>query len=87
MASPYPTLRLVLLRSAAVVAVSGALALASRRTLVPQAAMAAAWLLPCLALVESDPGRWPGGFPLPVAAGAVAAGYALPLLAAPGRRP
>lgn len=79
-ASPYPTLRLVLLRSATVVAVSGALALAAS-TLVPQGQLAAAWLLPCLALVMLTLilTRW---VPQPVAAGTVAAGYALPLLVA-----
>ncbi len=79
-ASPYPTLRLVLLRSATVVAVSGALALLAS-ALVPQGQMAAAWLLPCLALVMLTLilARW---VPQPVAAAVVAAGYSLPLLMA-----
>lgn len=79
-ASPYPTLRLVLLRSATVVAASGALALLAS-ALVPQGQMAAAWLLPCLALVMLTLilTRW---VPQPVAAAVVAAGYALPLLMA-----
>jgi hypothetical protein len=79
-ASPYPTLRLVLLRSATVVAVSGALALLAS-ALVPQGQRAAAWLLPCLALVMLTLilTRW---VPQPVAAAGVAAGYALPLLLA-----
>lgn len=79
-ASPYPTLRLVLLRSATVVAVSGALALVAS-ALVPQGQVAAAWLLPCLALVMLTLilTRWVAQ---PVAAGVVAAVYALPLLMA-----
>lgn len=78
-ASPYPALRLVLLRSAAVVLTTGALsALAS--TFVPDADTAAAWLLPSLALVSLTlvTARW---LPLPVAAGAVATTYAVPLMA------
>ena len=49
-------------------------------TLVPDVDVAAAWLLPCLALVSLTLvlARW---LPLPVAAGAVAVAYALPLLA------
>ena len=79
-ASPYPTLRLVLLRSATVVAVSGALALAAS-AFVPGGQVAAAWLLPCLALTALTlvTARW---VPLPVAAVGVAAAYVLPLLAA-----
>lgn len=79
-ASPYPTIRLVLLRSMTVVAVSGLLALAAS-AFVPQGGIAAAWLLPCLALVSLTlvVTRW---VELPVAAVGVAAAYALPLLAA-----
>ncbi|MEO8106257.1 MAG: zf-HC2 domain-containing protein [Actinomycetes bacterium] len=79
-ATPYPTLRLILLRSATVVAVSGLLALAAS-TFVPDGDIAAAWLLPCLALVSLTLvlTRW---VPLPVAAAGVAAVYALPLLSA-----
>jgi hypothetical protein len=79
-AAPYPTLRLVLLRSAAVVLASGSMA-AVASTFVPDADAAAAWLLPSLALVGLTLviARW---LPLPVAAATVAASYALPLLAA-----
>jgi hypothetical protein len=78
--SPYPTLRLVLLRSAAVVLASGAVA-ALASLLVPDATVAAAWLLPSLALVSLTLvlARW---LALPVAAGAVAVCYAVPLMAA-----
>ncbi len=78
-ASPYPTLRLVLLRSASVVAASGALALAAS-ALVPDGEIAAAWLLPSLALITLTLllTRW---LALPVAAFGVAAAYAVPLLA------
>ena len=79
-ASPYPTLRLVLLRSATVVAASGALAVVAS-AFVPNGHVAAAWLLPCLALVSLAllMARWVA---LPIAAFAVAATYALPLLVA-----
>ncbi len=79
-ASPYPTLRLVLLRSATVVAASGVLAVVAS-AFVPNGRVAAAWLLPCLALVSLTLllARWVA---LPVAAFAVAATYALPLLVA-----
>lgn len=79
-ACPYPTLRLVLLRSVTVVAVSGALALAASM-LVPNGGIAAAWLLPCLALVSIVLllSRW---LSHSVAAMIVAAAYALPLLSA-----
>jgi Putative zinc-finger len=78
--SPYPTLRLVLLRATAVVLASGALAVVAS-TMVPDVNGAAAWLLPSLALVSLTLvlARW---LPLPVAAGAVAVSYAVPLLAA-----
>ena len=78
--SPYPTLRLILLRSAAVVAVSGLLAL-TVSPFVPSARVSAAWLLPCLALVALTLvlARW---IALPVAAFGVAAAYALPLFSA-----
>jgi hypothetical protein len=78
--TPYPTIRLVLLRSAAVVLASDALALAASM-LVPDAGVAAAWLLPSLALVGLTLAiaRW---LSLPVAAGTVSVVYALPLLAA-----
>ncbi|MCZ3386957.1 MAG: zf-HC2 domain-containing protein [Actinomycetia bacterium] len=79
-ASPYPTMRLVLLRSTAVVAASGVLALVAS-LFVPSGGYAAAWLLPCLALLSITlvVARW---LPLPVAAAGVAACYALPLIAA-----
>lgn len=79
-ASPYPTLRLLLLRSAAVAAASGVLAVAASLW-VPDAGTAAAWVLPSLALVTLTLvlSRW---VPLLWAAGLVAAGYALPLLTA-----
>lgn len=79
-ASPYPTMRLVLLRSTAVVAVSGALALVAS-LFVPSGGNAAAWLLPCLALLSITlvVARW---FALPLAAAGVAACYSLPLLGA-----
>ncbi|MCZ3388926.1 MAG: hypothetical protein LH645_07320 [Actinomycetia bacterium] len=79
-ASPYPAMRLVMLRSTAVVAVSGALALVAS-FFVPTGGDAAAWLLPCLALLSITlvVARW---FTLPIAAAGVAACYALPLLAA-----
>jgi hypothetical protein len=79
-ASPYPTLRLVLLRAAAVALASGMLA-ALASTLVPDIEVAAAWLLPSLALVSLTLvlARW---LPLPVAAGGVAVSYAVPLLLA-----
>lgn len=78
--TPYPTMRLVLLRSATVVLASGVLAILAS-TLVPDVSVAAAWLLPSLALVSLTLvlARW---LSLPVAAGAVAVTYALPLLAA-----
>jgi hypothetical protein len=78
--SPYSTLRLLLLRSASVVAVSGVLALAAS-AFVPNGRVAAAWLLPCLALVALTLvlAQW---LQLPVAACGVAAAYALPLLSA-----
>ena len=80
LASPYPTMRLVLLRSTAVVAVSGALALVAS-LFVPSGDDAAAWLLPCLALLLLTLvlARW---FALPLAAAGVAACYAAPLLGA-----
>lgn len=79
-ASPYPAIRLILLRAATVVAVSGLLALAAS-VFVPSGDIAAAWLLPCLALVSLTLvlTRW---ISLPVAGSGVAAVYALPLLAA-----
>ena len=79
-ASPYPTMRLVLLRSTAVVAVSGALAVVAS-LFVPGSGEAAAWLLPCLALLSITLvlARW---FTLPFAAAGVAACYALPLIGA-----
>jgi hypothetical protein len=79
-ASPYPTMRLVLLRSTAVVAASGLLALVAS-LFVPNGGDVAAWLLPCLALLSITlvVSRW---FTLPLAAAGVAAVYALPLLAA-----
>jgi hypothetical protein len=79
-ASPYPTMRLVLLRSTAVVAVSGALALVAS-LFVPIGSDAAAWLLPCLALllITLVVSRW---LTLPIAAASVAACYGVPLLAA-----
>jgi hypothetical protein len=79
-ASPYPTLRLVLLRSATVVVASGLLAVTAS-AFVPSGHVAAAWLLPCLALVSLALllARWVA---LPVAAFGVAALYALPLLLA-----
>lgn len=78
-AAPYPTLRLVLLRSAAVVLASGSMALVAS-AFVPDAGAAAAWLLPSLALVALTLviSRW---VPVPVAAATVAASYAVPLLA------
>ena len=77
-ASPYPGFRLVLLRACAVVLTSGALAVIAS-AFVPDARVAAAWMLPCLALVSLALAlaRW---LPLPVSAGAVGAAYALPLL-------
>jgi len=79
-ASPYPTMRLVLLRSTAVVAASGVLALVAS-LFVPSGGDVAAWLLPCLALLSITlvVSRW---FTLPLAAAGVAAVYALPLLVA-----
>ncbi len=80
LASPYPTLRLVILRSTAVVAASGVLALVAS-LFVPSGGDVAAWLLPCLALLSITlvVSRW---FTLPLAAAGVAAVYALPLLVA-----
>ncbi len=78
--SPYPTLRLILLRAATVVLASGLLAgLAS--IWLPDVGVAVAWLLPALALVSVTLvlARW---MPLPAAAGWVGAFYALPLLGA-----
>jgi len=79
-ASPYPTMRLVLLRSTAVVAASGALAVVAS-LFVPGSGEAAAWLLPCLALLSITLvlARW---FTVPFAAAGVAACYALPLIGA-----
>jgi hypothetical protein len=79
-ASPYPTMRLVLLRSTAVVVVSGVLAVVAS-LFVPSSGEAAAWLLPCLALLSVTLvlTRW---FTLPLAAAGVAACYALPLIGA-----
>jgi hypothetical protein len=78
--SSYPTLRLLLLRSAAVVATSALLA-GGASLFVPDARVAAAWVLPCLALVSVTLvlSRW---LPLLWAVGVVAASYALPLVIA-----
>lgn len=77
-ASSYPTIRLLLLRSMAVVLASGLLA-AAASLLVPDAKVAAAWILPCLALVTVTLvlSRW---LPLLAAAAGVATCYVLPLL-------
>ena len=76
--SSYPTLRLLLLRAAAVVVASGVLA-AFASLLVPDARVAAAWVLPCLALVTVTLAlsRW---LPLLWSASFVAALYVMPLL-------
>ena len=78
--SPYPTLRLLLLRSAAVTTASGLLATAAS-LFVSDLRAAAAWVLPSFALVTLTLvlSRW---LPLLWAAGAVCALYAVPLLAA-----
>jgi len=76
--SSYPTLRLLLLRSTAVVIAAGLLAVVAS-LLVPDARVAAAWILPCLALVAVTLvlSRW---LPLLWSAGFVATCYVLPLL-------
>lgn len=76
--SSYPTLRLLLLRSTAVVVACGVLA-GGASLLVPDARVAAAWVLPSLALVTVTLvlSRW---MPLLWSAGFVAACYVLPLL-------
>jgi hypothetical protein len=76
--SSYPTLRLLLLRASAVVVASGVLA-GFASLLVPDARVAAAWVLPCLALVTVTLAlsRW---LPLLWSAAFVAACYVLPLL-------
>lgn len=73
--TPYPTYRLLILRVAAVMVVSLVLVGALGLTL-PDAWLAAAWLLPCLALVGVVLvlNRW---LDLVVAAGLVAAAYLL----------
>jgi hypothetical protein len=78
--SPYPTLRLLLLRSVAVTASSGALA-AVASLWAPDLRTAVAWVLPCLALVSVTlvVSRW---LPLTWAAGLVAVLYGLPLMSA-----
>ena len=78
--SPYPTLRLLLLRSAAVTAASGVLA-AVTSLWVPDFRTAVAWVLPCLALVSLTlvASRW---LPLTWAAAVVAACYGFPLMSA-----
>lgn len=78
--TPYPSMRLVLLRSATVVLASGTVVLLAS-TLVPDVGVAAAWLLPSLALVclTLALSRW---LSLPSAGCTVAVAYALPLLAA-----
>lgn len=78
--SPYPTLRLLLLRSAAVTAASGVLA-ALASLWVPDLRTAVAWVLPCLALVSLTLviSRW---LPLTWSAALVAACYGFPLMSA-----
>ncbi|MFL6288022.1 MAG: anti-sigma factor family protein [Actinomycetes bacterium] len=78
--SPYPTMRLLLLRSAAVTAASGALA-GVASLWVPDLRTAVAWVLPCLALVSLTLllSRW---MPLTWAAAGVAACYGIPLTSA-----
>ena len=79
-ASPYPTLRLMLLRSGAVVVASGVLA-GLAATVVPDARVAVAWLLPAVALLAMTLmlTRW---LSLPVAGASVATCYAVPLIVA-----
>jgi len=76
--SSYPTMRLLLLRAGAVVVASGVLA-ALASLLVPDARVAAAWVLPCLALVTVTLAlsRW---LPLLWSAAFVATCYVMPLL-------
>jgi hypothetical protein len=78
--SPYPTLRLLLLRSTAVTAASGVLA-ALASLWAPDLRTAVAWVLPCLALVSVTLviARW---LPLTWAAALVAGCYGLPLVSA-----
>jgi hypothetical protein len=78
--SPYPTFRLLLLRSTAVTAASGLLA-ALASLWVPDLGAAVAWVLPCLALVSATLvlSRW---IPLTWAAALVAACYGVPLMSA-----